>query len=92
MCLLLFSMPLLFLPHPEADELRKTWGRNELEEKKIPSWFIFMQQARGGGGCTLPHGAAVWVLCRVLPSPRRDALTPSPPLSPCIGLAGRLLG
>ena len=28
----------------EAEELLKTWGRNELEEKSVPSWLIFLQQ------------------------------------------------
>lgn len=33
----------LFTP-TEADALLKQWGRNELVEKRTPSWMVFLQQ------------------------------------------------
>ena len=42
--LLTAALPCVCVCVAEAEELLKTWGRNELEEKNVPSWLIFLQQ------------------------------------------------
>jgi hypothetical protein len=37
-------------PCAEAAALLAEWGRNELEEKKVPKWLIFLKMVRAGDG------------------------------------------
>ncbi|GBF93619.1 H+-transporting ATPase [Raphidocelis subcapitata] len=36
-------VPSVGLTTEEAEELTKEWGRNELEEKKVPKWLVFLK-------------------------------------------------